>query len=743
MMPAQKVLGRVLGETRHEKLERAVVLLGFAAIYAILLSYFKPELLLSATTASGGDTGAHHYVAHYLIDHLLPKGKLAGWSPGWYAGFPMLHFYFPLPFLVIAVLSTVIKYQVAFKIGTVLGTFLLPVTTYFAFKVLKFRFPLPIIGAGFSLLFLFMESYTIYGGNILSTLAGEFGYSLSFALSILFMALLYRDVTEQQFRVSTAVLLAIVALSHVVTTMMVVFISTYYLLNRLNLKRFLILAGVFGLGFALSALWALPFIAKISYTAHMQWDQLRGLRELLPDPVRPFIWLTAIGVVGAVLRRDNRMFLFLWGLVVAGSLFFVLPPGRVWNGRMLPYFYYLSFFWAAYGAWTLRKVAARLFYGLFALPTRYAEYALVAVVFAVLASTVFGSTTTAPNWISWNYSGFEGKEHWKSFNEINQYIKGLPPGRVMIEHSPDIDKFGTPRAFELLPYFAEHDTLEGTLMEASISAPFHFVNQAELSEKPSNAILGVEYPALNVDMGVKHLRLFNIDYFLALTETVKSAAGSNPDLTLLKTFDVPKANLYFALYKVKTEGYVTIPKYGPLRVSTKDWRDTALAWYARPELLEAPLLDSAHLKGLKAYPETNSKLTGDIELQPLEGGKVSNVKLSDDALEFDTTAVGRPHWVKISYFPNWKAQGAEGPFLASPTFMMVIPKQKHVRLYYGSHWSDAIGGWLSFLGWAFVFGYALVFAWRRVPKLVGKLAGEATSNPEGTGLEKNPERSLA
>ncbi len=43
---------------------------------------------------------------------------------------PMLTFYMPLPFLIIAILSWFIPYQIAFKLTTVLGVFLLPLATY-------------------------------------------------------------------------------------------------------------------------------------------------------------------------------------------------------------------------------------------------------------------------------------------------------------------------------------------------------------------------------------------------------------------------------------------------------------------------------------------------------------------------------------------------------------------------------------------------------------------------------------
>lgn len=696
--------------TSQTRFSRYVEIAGFIAIYAILLSFFKPDLILSATTTAGGDTGAHHYVADFLIHNLLPNFKITGWSPGWYAGFPMLHFYFPFPFLLIALLSTVIKYQVAFKIVTVLGIFLLPLTTYLAFKVLDFRFPLPIIAAVFTLPFLFMESYTIYGGNILSTLAGEFGYSLSFSLSILFLALLYRDIKDKKFRVSTAVLLAVIALSHIVTTIVVVAISTYFLINGLNMRRFAILAGVFVLGFVLSAFWSLPFLAKIGYTAHMQWDQLTGLDKLFPELVRPFLAFSAIGLFGAIYKRDSRSYLFFWATVLMASLFFLLPQGRLWNGRLVPFFYFFTFMWAGYGIWVFRELPLRLAPGIALFKKRYLDWGAVLVTIAIVATAIYATSEIAGYWIKWNYSGFEGKASWKSFDQINRYIKELPPGRVMVEHSQKIDEFGTPRAFELLPYFANHPTMEGTLMEASFTAPFHFVNQAELSKEPSYAILGIDYPQMDIISGVKHLELYNIKYFLAVSKDIKNLANMHPGLELKKKFKVGPETEY-ALYEVvNATGYVSIPRYRPLLVDTGEWRETALKWYSDMDFIDVPLIHLTQAQSLKGrYKSIPASLKGEIPLEPTSEGTITGVRVKDDELTFSTTAVGEPHWIKISYFPNWKAEGADGPYLASPSLMMVIPTEKNVRIYYGDTWSDTSGRLISLAGWLFVAAYALLF----------------------------------
>ena len=62
--------------------------------------------------------GAHVWTPAFLRDHLLPHGRLTGWAPDWYGGFPALTFYFPLPSLMIVLADLVLPYNVAFKLVT-------------------------------------------------------------------------------------------------------------------------------------------------------------------------------------------------------------------------------------------------------------------------------------------------------------------------------------------------------------------------------------------------------------------------------------------------------------------------------------------------------------------------------------------------------------------------------------------------------------------------------------------------
>jgi hypothetical protein len=72
-----------------------------------------------------------------------------------------------------------------------------------------------------------------------------------------------------------------------------------------------------------------------------------------------------------------------------------------------------------------------------------------------------------------------------------------------------------------------------------------------------------------------------------------------------------------------------------------------------------------------------------IEPKTLSPVTVSDVVLGDDRISFHVDQVGVPVLVRVSYFPNWKPSGAEGPYRVAPNLMVVIPTKNDVTLHYG------------------------------------------------------------
>jgi hypothetical protein len=699
---------------------RALTVAAFAAIYLVLVRVLHLNLILSHTTAAGGDMGSHHYVADFLREHLLPRGKVTGWATGWFAGIPMLTFYFPLPYVSIAALSPLLGSQVAFKLVTASGLLLLPLTCWGAFRVLRLPEPAPLLAAVASVPFLFMTSFTIYGGNIASTMAGEFPFALSFALLPLALALLYRVVEEggRGWRVTSLVVAALV-LSHILTTIVLVLGATMLLLRpTLRSVRGALgqLVRVLGLAFCLAAFWALPFVWRIDYTAHFAWTQLTGYGVLVPEELRPYLPFTLVGLAAAVVRGERRVLLFAWPGAVAVAVFALLenffPKASLWNARMLPFIYLFALLLAAYGAAVVVARATALLQRGTGVPLRLGY---VGVVLLLVLVPVYGSWRHrgfTPGWTRYNYEGFEVKPGWPQAKQLFDTLRRLPPGRVMWEFSRDYESFGTTRTLENIPDFAGQDTMEGLLIESSLNAPFHFINQAETSQTQTQAVPGIEYPGFDFPTGLRHLRLFGVRYYVGYTDQAKKAA-TDARLPVVATSG------RFVVYRVGDGHLVEVPPYRPVLLDDPDWRGNSLTWYRTTKWLDVPLAyaSTSDSAAKAAFADAGRPPVRSLPHQALSRpGPVPAHMVGDDALEFTTDRIGEPHVVKVSYFPNWHAEGAKGPWMLSPGLMVVVPTQAHVRLVYRDTPVDLVGKALT------VGGVAALLAPLALARLRGRRA---------------------
>ena len=721
-------------------MQRGLTVLTFGAIYLVLLKTLHWNLILTATTAAGGDMGSHHYVATFLREDLLPRGRVTGWAPGWFAGIPMLTFYFPLPYVLIAVLSLPLGDQVAFKLVTVLGLLALPVTCWGAFRVLRLREPAPLLAACGACVFLFMaqvtptQQFTIWGGNIASTMAGEFPFSISFALVPLALAVLWRVCEDGKGWRAAALLVAAVVLSHILTTIVLVFGATGLLLRRplaAALASFRRLALIMGVAFCLTAFWALPFILRLPYTAHFRWDQYEFYSLLLPNEIRPYLILTAVGLAVAVARGERRVLLYAWPGAVAAFVFVALtriaPEAALWNVRMLPFLYLFSLLVAAYGASVVAGWVAAWLQRRTGVSLRYAWVGVVALMVVAPVVSAWRHQGFVDDWAKYNYSGYEAKSGWPEARALFDTLATLPPGRVMWEFNRDYERFGTTRTLENMPVFGGQPTMEGLLIESSLNAPFHFINQAQTSEDATKAVPGIDYPGFDFPTGLAHLRLFGVRYYVAY-DACKNADDQAVPCEQLHTKDTEMqaakaAGLRevthsgrFTIYDVGTGKLVEVPRFKPVLVDTPDWRATALAWYARPEWLETPLAfasgkdPAAAAAFAKAGPLPLTTLPRERLDRP--GELPATTSRTGDVVSFRTDRVGEPHIVKVSWFPNWKVEGAKGPWMLSPGLMVVVPTQPEVRLSYRDTPVDLAGKALTVAGIGALLAPTALGLWR-------------------------------
>jgi len=694
------------------------------AIILLLFSYFKPEYLFSNTITTGGDTGSHYYTAKYLREVLLPHGKIVGWMMGNYAGFPVFQFYFPFPFLLMAVLSYLIPLQISFKLITVLGIFILPLCSYVALRLMDQRFPVPAVGAVFSLFFLFMEANSMWGGNITSTLAGEFAYGIGMSLAVVFAGTLYKGIKSGKYIFLNAILIFLIGFSHGYTLLFAVLMSSFFLFDYRNfLKNVIYLLKVHTLGFLLLGFWLIPLIGNIHYTtAYADRWFIKSILEIFPPILWPGIILTALGVimtlfllissfkfqVSSFLSSNSELvtlLYLLYGMALAWFFYLIAPEINVIDIRFLPF---LQIFFMLAGALGLGILIKPLNMRLLKIRWMIPVIALLLVI-----PYVNHFEKKIESWIPWNYTGFEAKRLWPAFSSVNHFLKGsMSNPRVVYEHSPLHNAAGTTRAFESLPLFSGRSTLEGLYMQSSISSPFVFYIQSEISQKSSRPFPQYKYSNVNLAGGIEHLKLFNVKDFIVVSPEIKEKIKEFPQFKPAKT--IPP----YSIYELTTNEnrYVTPLRYEPILCKTQNWKKTFFSWfrnYRKHEGVHLIFDPNSSVDKSRFKSAVDSSLFQSLPRIPINKPCEVSEEIREDEIIIRTSAPGVPLLIKVSYHPNWKVDGADKVYLTSPSFMLIYPNQEEVRLYFGKTFWNYFGNVLTILGVTIIIFGFVPFAKRK------------------------------
>ena len=313
---------------------------------------------------------------------------------------------------------------------------------------------------------------------------------------------------------------------------------------------------------------------------------------------------------------------------------------------------------------------------------------LIAPVASALHLNTSGNQVTG--WAQYNYEGYQAQAAWPEYHNLMALMSSLSTrygcGRAMWEYNSSEGRFGTPEALMLLPYWTNNcvDSMEGLFFESSATTPYHFLNQSELSASPSDAQVGLEYGGVNVALGVRHLQLLGVKYFMAFSPNVIAEANADPSLRLIaSTRAWPTPGVRWRIYLVKDSPMVQPLTYLPTVVanvsSRVNWLAANQQWWlnqANGQLFGAE-------SGPASWPRSPS-IAALSAAHPLPSVKVSRVKVATQSISFHVSRVGVPVLVKISYFPRWHVSGATGPYRVSPNLMVVVPTSKDVTLVYGS-----------------------------------------------------------
>ena len=671
----------IAGSPRRPGGEAFTKFLGFAAVVGatiFLIWQLRPDLLFSPNMDVGGDNAGHITTPYFLIHDLLPQGRITGWDPQWFEGFPLYVFYFPLPALFVAALSVAFPYAVAFKLVTVIGPLTLPVSAWAFGRLADFKRPVPVLMAVATLPFLFNTSYTIEGGNLTSTLAGEFSFSLALTTGLLFLGVLSYALRTGRLRWLAAALYGVTLLCHVVPALGYAAVAILLALFRWDKNSWRVLVPVGVVGGLLAAFWLVPFAADLPFSSSMGYTRVTGLwSNILPHGYLWMIIPAGLGMLIAFIQRNSTAMVLTLGTFGAVAGFQWLPAGFVYNGRWLPFYFLFTALLAAYGIGEIFRLVGRwLELDAWQAPVAIVLGSLGALIGALVAGGIAfpgfqptGGQIEVPSWISWNYTGFQGKSGWPVYQGIVRMLdkagRTYGCGRLQYEYITETQiPFGSTEATMALPYWTDGcmDTIDGVLFESSTTTPFHFLDQAEyaLPGESSNPVSYLNYPAFNLADGIRHLQFEGVRYFLAVSPEVEAAAKTVPGLVKIASApgfpgainQVTVRHPVWDLYLIKGAQMVTPLDHLPVvesGSSAKQWLDTNLTWWESEQYWPVELA----LNGPPNWPRApvGSFVPPQMAVA-VKPTTVANVRTTNSTVSFNVGRLGSPVLVKVPYFPK-------------------------------------------------------------------------------------------
>jgi hypothetical protein len=717
--------------------------------------------------------------------------------------------------VVVVVTLVGLPYGVAFKVVSVSGVVTLPIAVYAFGRLARLDFPTPAALAAASLVFLFYRGFTIYGGNIASTLAGEFAFSIALSFAVLYVGVVFRGLETGRYRALAAGLLAMTGLCHLIVAFWAIAATAVAVAVRFNRSRAplgpCLLFAVGGAGLAaaglmlgapeglgplallgvgalvlsgalwlasesarylvpvgvvsglLAAWWVGPFYLRRTYLNDMGWEKLPYAdqtiwQHLLPSKTADIDlrWVFALAVVGLAvslaLRLRAGLFLAVTTLAF-GVAFVVMPEGRLWNGRLLPFYYLTAILLAGLALPEVLRLVVRLAQARrpsTALPASAGAATAAVSLLGVLVivglplgalplSERSGAGFDWPDsdvpspgrlhaepesfigsWATWNYSGYEGKDSYREYRDVVATMADVGRhdgcGRAFWEYEEQLDRYGTPMALMLLPFWTDGciGSMEGLYFEASATTPFHFLTQVDLSTSPSAAQRDLPYGSFDINRGVQHLQLLGVRYYMATSDQAIAAARQHPDLSEVATSGP------WVVFRVADSGLVEPLANEPavldgVHDNQLEWIEEpldangrfggpAVSWFIDPTRWNVYLASSGPDEWQRIEPGEEP------EARPEDPVEVTDVVEEEDGISFDVDEVGTPVLVKVSYFPNWRVSGAEGPYRVAPNLMVVVPTSEHVTLSYGRTWVEYLSYGLTLVGLV-----ALVLLARRPP----------------------------
>jgi hypothetical protein len=742
--------------------------------------FLGPANIFSQGLISSGDMSGHFLNAWWTTTHYLPHGQLSGWFPGYYNGFPLYTFYFPLPELMVAALHLVVSLPLAFKLIIVGSLIFMPIAGWIFGWATTSR-PAPAAACALAVTYiLFSQGYRNWGGSLTTTMQGEFSYTWALAFGMIALGLGIRALRRRKGAPLVIIVFAATLLCHLVvfTAFMGAFAACVAVDSLLRYRRAQAAkraaheltnpqrSGVFGersvastirhaaiIGFVvlgLTAFWWLPFFAWSQLTSSNYFPQLSyntWLNYWTQKPVDPLVPLAIFAIISLSWRRSAAIAATgcLWILaIIAGPL--MPADSSIDPGHWMPIFYYSAALLAALGFVELLRLTVGVLRR-----TRFNSRLATTASVAVLSIGMVGLAVQA-DWAAiginrlWTtaLAGYQVGPYHTEYKDLYTAVANASDkygcGMAASESTPAFLNYGDMYAFSLMPYWTDGcvTTLTGLLTESSATADYSEYTSDILSYNPIGIAITAakRTPKPDIVRGIAQLQALGARYYVAYTSSAVAIANKSPELQLIDTVPLPADQVvkpapgHWHIYLVKDPVQVGTLTYAPaVYTGPQSYDQAGQNWWMHAPNYAVPLAQT----GPASWPRTASALTP--PKHPLPSQQITSVHSGADKITFTVARVGVPVIVRTSYFPNWTTEGTGAIYRVTPNMMVVVPASHHVTLVYGTAPVEILGKVISY---STLLGAITCWCYFAIRRRMGKPSADTPSGDDQRGPQDTP-----
>ena len=479
------------------------------------------------------------------------------------------------------------------------------------------------------------------------------------------------------------------------------------------------MARVLGAAVLLSCIWWLPFAWRREWmpTAGLP-NSATVLDSLLPmaTPLR-FVFVAALvlGVIAVLLEPLPLTNALLVTTAAAAAAFVLIPAGsQLTNTRLVPFWYLGSWLvigvglaWAARmlsAAWERRRVSpdgtsSPGRYGGLALPVLFPAFALIACLAivgttwgwwavqtpprgAAAGTTALVGTSITPQGAAVRavLEGSEARGDAVELESVRQLLREVGQrggcGRLSWDQGdPRVGApFGDPQILWQAGIWTDGciTPISGVLLDSSATTPAVLMTQSLVSASNESLFPSVPLFQLDLTAGIPRMQTLGVRYYLTHGGEPAKAAVADRRLQLLANagpWQVWRIPVPAAVASLRALPSVVTPA-----IDDGSWDNLATAYFGATTFDTVPLVQS----GPASWPRVAlSVLPGEA---PIDPAVVTDIREASDSISFSVQKTGQPVLVRVSAFPGWVVDGADGPYRSTPNFMVVVPSQNRVTL---------------------------------------------------------------